>query len=59
VKRFIPGKFSLELLNIIFENSSPKGFFWANKKKFEFLALSPDSRKLLTTAVKEVYQISN
>ena len=49
---FCQSKNSLELFNIIFENSSPKGFFWANKKKFEFSALSPDSRKLLTTALK-------
>jgi len=49
---FCQNKNSLELLNIIFENSSPKGFFWANKKKFEFSALSLDSRKLLTTALK-------
>ena len=48
---FCQKKNSLELFNIIFENSSPKGFFWANKKKFEFSALSPDSRKLLTTAL--------
>ena len=49
---FCQNKNSLELFNIIFENSSPKGFFWANKKKFEFSALSPDSRKLLTTPLK-------
>ena len=49
---FCQNKNSLELLNIIFD-SSPKGFFWANKKKFEFLALSPDSRKLQTTALKK------
>ena len=49
---FCQNKNSLELLNIIFENSSPIGSFWANKKKFEFSLLSPDSRKLLTTALK-------
>ena len=48
---FCQNKNSLELLNIIFENSSPIGSFWANKKKFEFSLLSPDSRKLLTTAL--------
>ena len=48
---FCQNKNSLELLNIIFENSSAKGTFWANKKKFEFSLLSPDSRKLLTTAL--------
>ena len=45
-------KNSLELFNIIFENDSPKGSFGANKKKVEFLLLSPDSRKLLTTSLK-------
>ena len=49
---FCQNKNSLEVLNIIFENSSPKGSFGANKKKFEFSLLSPDSRKLLTTALK-------
>ena len=39
---FCQNKNSLELLNIIFENSSPKGSFGANKKKFEFSLLSPD-----------------
>ena len=33
---FLPKKNLLELLNIIFENSSLKGYFGANKKKFEF-----------------------
>ena len=51
---FCQNKNSLELLNIIFENSSPKGSFGANKKKFEFSLLSPDSRKLLTTALNEM-----
>ena len=36
-------KNSLELLSTIFENSSPKGSFGANKKRVEFLLLSPDS----------------
>ena len=47
---FFQNKNSLELLNIIFENDSPKGSFWADKKKVEFLLLSPGSRKLLTTS---------
>ena len=38
-------------MNIIFENSSPKGSFGANKKKVEFLLLSPDSWKLQTTSL--------
>ena len=48
---FCQNKNSLYLLNIIFENSSPKGSFSANKRKIEFSLLSPDSRKLLTTAL--------
>ena len=40
-------------MNIIFENDSPKGTFWANKKKVEFLLLSPDYRKLLTTSLNK------
>ena len=52
-------KNSLELLNIIFENSSPKGSFGANKKKIEFSLLSPDSRKLLTTALKQVFVLNS
>ena len=43
----------LELLNIIFENSSLKEYFRANKKKIELLLLSPDSWKLLTTSPKK------
>ena len=50
---FFQNKNSLELLNVIFENDSPKGTFWANKKKVEFLLLSPDSRKLLTTSLNK------
>ena len=44
---------SLELLNIVFENSFPKGFFWCNEKKSEFFYLAPYSRYFLqTTALK-------
>ena len=35
---------SLELLNIVFNNSLLKGFYWWNKKKTEFFYLAPDSR---------------
>ena len=41
-------------MNVIFENDSPKGTFWANKKKVEFLLLSSDSLKLLTTSLKSI-----
>ena len=44
---------SLELLNIVFENSFPKGFFWCNEKKSEFVDLAPYYRYFLqTTALK-------
>ena len=43
---------SLELLNIVFENSLPNGVFWCNKNKSEFFDLAPDSRYLQTTALK-------
>ena len=43
---------SLELLNIVFESSFPKGFFWSNEKKCEFFHLAPYSRYLQTTALK-------
>jgi len=33
-----------ELLNMIFENSLPKGYFWLNKMKYEISLLSSDSR---------------
>ena len=46
-------------MSIIFENDSPKGSFWANEKKVEFLLLSPDSRKLLTTSLKTVENTGN
>ena len=55
---FFQNKNSLELLSIIFENDSPKGSFGANKKKVEFLLLSPDSRKLLTTSLKQNLLVS-
>ena len=40
---------SLERLNIVFENSLPKGFFFDIIRKIRIL--SPDSRCLLTTAL--------
>ena len=43
---------SLELLNNIFENSSPKGSFGRNKRKFEFSVLSRNSRKIESDALK-------
>ena len=45
--------FSLELFNIIFENSIPKGFFfrWNEKKDFDFLIWRRILCKLLTTGL--------
>ena len=43
---------SLERLNIFLKIVYQKGFYDERKKKFEFLQLAPDSRKLLTTALK-------
>ena len=51
-------KNSLELLSTIFENSSPKGSFGENKKRVEFLLLSPDSLKLLTTSHKVLSNVN-
>ena len=45
----------LELLNIVFENSLPNGFFWSNKKKSKFFDLAPDSRYLQTMAKSPDY----
>ena len=41
---------SLDLLNIVFENSLSKGFF-GEIEKFEFFDLAPDSRYLLRTVL--------
>ena len=43
---------SLDLLNIVFANSLPKGFFLVKLKKFEFFDLAPDTRYLLRTVLK-------
>ena len=51
-------KNSLELLSTIFENSSLKGSFGENKKRVEFLLLSPDSWKLLTTSLKVLSKVN-
>ena len=51
-RRFRKKLNSLELLNNIFENSSPKGSFGRNKRKFEFSVLSRDSQKIQSYALK-------
>ena len=50
--RFHKNVNSLELWKYISENSSPKGYFWHNKKKSEFSELSWDSPYLLAVALK-------
>ena len=41
---FRKGEASLELLNIVFDNSLPKGFFGGEIKKYKFFDLAPGSR---------------
>ena len=48
----------IEPFDVIAENSSPKGFFWPNKKKSVISLLSADSRYFRTYALKsKVYFI--
>ena len=51
--RFHKNVNSLDLWKYISENSSPKGSFWRNKRKFKFSSLSADSRYLLAVALKK------
>ena len=44
----------IEPFDIISENSSPKGFFWSNKKKFVMSLLSADSWYLRIYALNKV-----
>ena len=53
---FLPAGFlekenSFETLIMIFENVSPKGFFWLNMKNFEISVLTANSRYLQTAAL--------
>ena len=50
---FLEEENSLETLIVIFENVSPKGFFWLNIKDFEISVLTANSRYLQTAALKE------
>ena len=43
---FLEKENSLETLIVIFENVSPKGFFWLNMKNFEIAVLTANSRYL-------------
>ena len=49
---FLKNEKAVELLNVIFENSAPKGYFWQNKMKSEISLLSSDSSKFLSPALK-------
>ena len=49
---FLEKENSLETLIVIFENVSPKGFFWLNMKNFEISVLTANSRYLQTAARK-------
>ena len=49
---FLQKENSLEALIVVFENVSPKGFFWLNMKDFEISVLTANSRYLQTAAVK-------
>ena len=44
-------KKSPDFLDMHFEDYPPKGIFWQNKMEFDFLALSGDSRPLVTFAL--------
>ena len=48
---FLEKENSLETLIVIFENVSPKGFFWLNMKDFEISVLTANSRYLPTAAL--------
>ena len=49
---FLEKENSLETLIEIFENVSPKGFFWLNMTDFEISVLTAISRYLQTAALK-------
>ena len=50
---FLEKENSLETLIVIFENVSPKAFFWLNMKNFEISVLTANSRYLQTAALKQ------
>ena len=49
---FLEKENSLETLIVIFENVSPKGFFWLNMEKFQISFSTANSRYLQTAALK-------
>ena len=55
---FLEKENSLETLIVIFENVSPKGFFWLNMKNFEISVLTANSRYLQTAALKKIFDES-
>jgi len=52
--RFRKNVNSVELLKYISENSSRKGSFWCNKRKFDFSVLSSDSPYLEAVALNSL-----
>ena len=56
--KFWRKKKEIEPFDVISENSSPKGFFWPNKKKTVISLLSADSRCFRTDALKIHCQLS-
>ena len=48
----------MEPFDVISENSSPKGFFWPNKKKSVILLLSADSQYFRTYALNCLHKIA-
>ena len=51
---FLEKENSLEILIVIFQKVSPKGFFWLNLKNFEISVLTTNSRYLQTAALKDL-----
>ena len=54
-KTFLEKENPLETLIVIFENDSPKGFFWLKMKYFEISVLKANSRYLQTAALKPYF----
>ena len=53
---FLEKENSLETLIVVFENVSPKVFFWLNMKDLEISVLTANSRYLQTAAVNIIIQ---
>ena len=57
--KFWRKKKEIEPFDVISENSSPKGFFWPNKKKSVISLLSADSQYFWTYTLKYILTISS